>query len=572
MVALLFMMPSCWHDEEARELRRREAQAFESEEQIDAVDKAMPFLPMLMPFERGPILRDFVNQVNSWAIVQPVQTSWKRSSLLDGLPASLLSTDFGKRLDRIEFADLESEYLAQCKLMRDVGRWVLERPYRDPLFAPWLAQKAASLPETEAVRLEQAMKLFDWTIRNVALEGAPKDIEALIRDPLPPLSDLGAGYRGLPWQTMMFGRGDALQRSRVFTQLLFQQDIAAVLLAFPDTAAGSNNDDRLLWCVGVPIADEIFLFETRFGLPLPMGDQAAMATLREARSNPTILRRAKLPGRFDYPVTVEDLPRAIALLDVEPFAMGRGMKALEDRLTGEHRMKLSMDVDDVAAKLRAIDPDLVVQLWQLPWLAQIYNRDLRGRIHDLSPFSIKYMAEFGAYMNESIVHEARMAHFGGQFDSTLDNAAAPRKYMDIRVDEGTLAKLVYDTDIQRQLQVLRRSNEKQEEFQFRVMQAQQFYRTAKLDSNAFLGILQFDLDNLDAAVDWLDNRLLQIEGSERWTAHAKYLLGRCCEAQGQTTEAVGWYKSEGVPQEAGNRIRIRLLEKVKAEKSESRDR
>lgn len=175
-------------------------------------------------------------------------------------------------------------------------------------------------------------------------------------------------------------------------------------------------------------------------------------------------------------------------------------------------------------------------------------------------------------MNESIVQEARMAHFQGQFESTLDTIGAPKKYMSIRIDEATLAKLVYDTDVQGQLQVIRRSNEKQEEFQFRVHQAQQFYRTAKLDSNAFLGFLQFDLDNLDAATDWLDNRLLQIEGTERWKAQARYLLGRCCELQGKRTEAVGWYKSEGSPQEAGNRIRIRLLERGNAEPLESQNR
>ncbi len=565
-------MPSCWHQNEARELRRREAQAYESEEQIDAVDKAMPFLPMLLRLDRGPILRDFINQVNSWAIAQPETASWKRSSLLDNLPTELLSSDFGKRLDRIEFGDLESEYLAQSKLMKDVGRWVLERPYRDSLFAPWLTEKMAMLPDVEAIRLEQAMKLFDWTVRTVAMEGSSKDIEALIRDPIPPLSDVGIGYRALPWQTMIFGRGDALQRSRVFTQLLFQQNIAAVILAMPDSSNGNSEKDLLLWCIGVPIANEIYLFEMRFGLPLPLGDQAKVATLRDARSNPATLRRAKLPGRFDYPVDVEDLQHVVALLDVEPFAMSRGMKALEDRLAGETRMKLAIDTDDIVARIRASDPDLNTRLWHLPWMSQVYSRELRARIGDLSPFSIKYMAEYGAYMNESVVQQARMAHFQGQFDSTLDAIGAPKKYMSIRIDEATLAKLVYDTDVQQELQVIRRSNEKQEEYQFRVQQAQQFYRTAKLDSNAFLGCLQFDLDNIDAATDWLDNRLLQIEGTERWKAHAKYLLGRCCEAKGQWTEAVGWYKSEGSPQEAGNLIRIRLLERIHSEQRESKIR
>ncbi len=565
-------MPSCWRQDEARELRRREAQAFESEAQVDAVDKAIPFLPMLLRLDRGPIMRDFVNQVNSWAIAQPETTSWTKSELLAKVPPELRTTDFGKRLDRIEFAELESEYLAQCKLMKEVGRWVLERPYRDPLFAPWLAKTMTKLPEFEAIRLEQAMKLFDWTVRNVALEGSPKDIEALVRDPALPISDLGIGYRAMPWQTMIFGRGDSLQRSRVFTQLLFQQDIAAVMLALPDTTKGSTEKDLLLWCIGVPIANEIYLFEMRLGMPLPLADQPAVATLRDTQSNPSVLRRAKLPGRFDYPVSAEDLTNVVALLDVEPFALGQGMKALEKRLTGDARMKLSIDADEVVGRIRSIDSSLETQSWHLPWLAQIYSRDLRSRLDDLTPFSIRYIAEYGAYLNESIVQQARMAHFLGGFESTVDTVGAPTKYMTIRIDEATLAKLAYDTEIQRELQMVRRQNEPQEEYQFRVQQAQQFYRSAKLDSNAFLGFLQFDLNNLDAAADWLDNRLLQIDGTERWKAQARYLLGRCSEAQGQRTEAIGWYKSEGSPQEAGNRIRIRLLEKNAASESDSKNR
>ncbi len=108
--------------------------------------------------------------------------------------------------------------------MRHVGRWVYRHPYRDPLFQPWLEEKAIiDFGALDGVKTEQTMKLFDWTVRNISLEGDAKDIEALPRDPLPPLTDLGMGYRALPWQTLMFGRGDALQRARVFTQLLFNK-------------------------------------------------------------------------------------------------------------------------------------------------------------------------------------------------------------------------------------------------------------------------------------------------------------------------------------------------------------
>ncbi|MFN9916634.1 MAG: tetratricopeptide repeat protein, partial [Pirellulaceae bacterium] len=70
-----------------------------------------------------------------------------------------------------------------------------------------------------------------------------------------------------------------------------------------------------------------------------------------------------------------------------------------------------------------------------------------------------------------------------------------------------------------------------------------------------------DLANVDASIDWLDKRLVQGGGTERWRPHAYYLLGRCFEEKGDLPKAAEYYKGENLPQEAGNRIRLRLLER-----------
>jgi hypothetical protein len=79
-------------------------------------------------------------------------------------------------------------------------------------------------------------------------------------------------------------------------------------------------------------------------------------------------------------------------------------------------------------------------------------------------------------------------------------------------------------------------------------------------------MLQFDLQNLEASTNWMDQRLLQIDGTERWRPQARYILGRAYEQKKEFDESFSWYKMDGSPQEAGNRIRMRLLEKINANK------
>ena len=72
----------------------------------------------------------------------------------------------------------------------------------------------------------------------------------------------GPGYQYPPWQTLLFGHGDAWQRARVFLLLCRQQGIQAVLLAFP----GRTTPPRpRAWLPAVLIADQLYLFDVRLG-------------------------------------------------------------------------------------------------------------------------------------------------------------------------------------------------------------------------------------------------------------------------------------------------------------------
>ncbi len=532
----------------------------QGQERTDAIAEAFRYLPQLIRMDRTTALQEIRYQLNTWSKSVEQPPGWTPSSLLESIPGGLRAMDFSQRMSKLEFGEPECEFLLQCQMMNQINQWVLDRPYRDPQFAPWLMEQKGKLSDTDWNQLQTVLKVWDWSMCNVAVDGSPKEVEKLQVNPDANQGDAGPIYRQLPWQTIMFARGDAWQRARAFTQLLFAEEIDAMVLALPSITGAVEDAALRLWCVGVPIGDEIYLFEPRWGLPIPSQSSRGVATLREAKADPNVLRRAKLPGRFEYPVQASDLSAIIALADVEPFTVGRTMYTLEQSLTGANRHRLSFDADRFEERVHKIDPSVSVRLWNVPWMAHVYNLSVRGRLGDMSPFSLAYIDQHGIFITDTPISRARMMHFKGQFDSKVDAVGALRTYMDFRVDERTLKNLEFDRDTQKMLGVVRRENEKLENFVMRIQQAQSFYRKSKFDIGVFLGMVNLDLEKPDTAADWLSKRTLEVRGTEKWHAQAHYLLGRIYEGQGKTAEAIEEYKYEDSPQAAGNRIRIRRLE------------
>jgi hypothetical protein len=510
--------------------------------------------------DRTVAVQEINYQMNSWSASVTAPPDWKPSALLESIPATLRTIDFAQRMTKLEFAEPECEYMMQCQMLNQVSRWVVDKPYRDKLFAPWLESRRSELSAEEWSKLETALKLFDWTVCNVAIEGDPKMAENLLANPDMPPSDQAPIYRQLPWQTLMFARGDAWQRARVFTQMCFSQGIDSIVLALPSITGATENSALRLWCIGVPIGDQIYLFEPNWGLPIPASQGDGIATLSQAKNDASVLRRAKLPGRFEYPVEAKDLENLIALVDVEPFAVGRSMYVVERSLTGENRQRLSMDADRFEARLAAIDPKLLIRLWNVPWMSHLYNLSVRKRLDDMSPFAMGYLERFGSYVTDTPISRARVLHFKGQLESTFDAAGALRQYMECRIDEETIRELEYDSGLQKEFGVVKRPTEPMENFEFRLKLMGNYLRQSKYDIIAFLAMANIDLGKPDTAADWLSKRLLPIKGTERWHAHAHYLLGRCLETSGDVAGAIEQYKFDATAQAAGNRIRIRRLE------------
>lgn len=555
LLATTLLMLGCT-DHSTRSILQIQQQMEEKQDNAAFLEEAFRDLPKMAYLERRLPTAEITKQLNSWASKQSVDPQWAPTPLLTSLPELVSNSDWGRKLNTMQFSEQHAEYLFQSTLMRDVSAWVLQQPYRDGIFLDWLEQKKKSLTADEGMRLEQALKLFDWTIRNIEVTGSPKDIETLPASPFLPLTDDALGYTMLPWQTLMRANGDPIARARVFSLLAFQSGIPVSWLAFP----GNSEDKPKLWLLGVPIGKDIYLLEPRFGLPLPGPNQSGVATLKEAESDATVLRRATLVDQFNYPVTASEVPKAIALLDLEPLAMSQCMQVLEKSLTGSMRVKLQADAAKWAQEFQLANPKLTVKLWSMPWIGLEYAKDVRQRLKTIDAFTANYMANMAIYMEDSLVSRARRSHFAGKFDSSVEEEGALGQYMALRIDDETLDQLSYDPDLQKQF-LLRRSSaeESPEQFQQRIRFMQNAMRRAKYEGCVYLSMAHYDLGNFDSARSWADRWTLQVPGTEAWHSTCWYLTGRALESLGKADEAIEFYKKSPSPQEAGNRIRARLL-------------
>ncbi len=526
----------------------------------DHLRDALRYLNQLNPSNRRQASKEVLVQLNTWIQTVPQdQFQYTIPKLYQVLPGELAQRTDVNNPAQLVFDTWDVEYAYETRLMKQLSDWIVAAPVRDELWLPSLDRSKNQLSPTAANQLQEAFKLFDWTVRNIILEGVANEVESLQLDPRALSSNRTLGCAYLPWETVLFSRGDFVERGRVFTALARQRGIDSVWLSLNGTATSPG----YLWAVGVPIDDQLYLFEPKLGLPIVDPDTLAFATLQDVRTNDRILRRLDLPGQFDYAVNPGDVKSLAFMIDAVPAAMSARFKVLEKSLLGSERMQLFVDTDAIQAKLATISPDGATALWQVPMLARDMADNVRERLDNPSEFAAQYISTYGVWLFDTPAANGRFKHLRGTFESTLDEQGALRIYMDSRLDNESINRLTFDPDVQKQLGMQRGLNEEMQQFNLRLAQAQLFYRQAKVDASFLLAQLHFDRGNYEATLDWLEKRLFPDPQARQWYASGRYLQGRALEQLGQKDKVEAAYTYQPSAQEAGNRLRLRYLRQDK---------
>ena len=404
----------------------------------------------------------------------------------------------------------------------------------------WLADIATTARGDATDDLATATRLFDWTVRSLAIGGDP---------PMVP-SEATPGTRWfLPGEILLSGRASAAQRCWIFVELLRQAGIDAVMLATGDPQAGTLRP----WLPAAIIDGEAYLFEPTYGMPVPGPGAAGVATARQAAADPAILDALSLPDR-SYPVKAADVGSLAVLAVAEPRSLARRMAALDKDAAPRHGLRLSVDASAQAAAAAKALPGAAppfVSLWEFPW-ESVARRptpevELAAR-RELAPFAIT-VAEMGRGDRQAQrlvrpLFNARIREFRGDLDGPL---GAKASYLAARPSKVVIQQALQAVPPEQSATIDR------------------LYRQMKEDATYWLGVATLGEGQPAAAVDYLQRMTLENSPDSRWTDAARANLGRAYAALGRIDEAVTVLREDGSPQRFGSRLLAdRLKNQAKA--------
>jgi len=532
--------------------------------------------PLLATCLQSDMLRQIVDWLNQWVRTQEPPADWQPDALLTTLAKPLREIPMVQDLGKKEFSRYDALALREAMWLREVSIWA----------------RGDDIDE-----LVRAQRLFDWTVRNIQLESvAPGAGRA---------AELGSEFPGripqFPWETLLFGRGTALDRAWVYILLARQQGLDAVLLGLADPADTTGKAPQP-WVVAVLIEQELYLFDPELGLPIPAPDRASSwwskrlaapsarplpasasvkrdksgqlaiqpATLAEVVGDAGLLRQMDADAAHPYRVKAADLQHVVALVEASPAYLSMRMNLVGARLVGEQTIVLTTAASDQAKRLEAVPHVAEARLWTLPY-ETFYRRlhlsaqEIRSRTQEYWPF----MAD-----PEAPLHKGRLLYLKGKLTGrSTDPESATRYFQKARTSEKKLAELenTSQNDIyQQSLPLLRTLPENQRKAALERLKAvavqqaglyTEILRQAKQDASYWLGLVKLQQGIYPTAIDYLAKRTLQAVENSRWTHGATYNLARCYEASGQPVQAIKLYLSDATsPGYRGNVLRARWLE------------
>jgi tetratricopeptide (TPR) repeat protein len=482
-------------------------------------DKLVRYAEWRLPalgWEPSPDEQVFVQIVawlNQWLRQSEPKTDWQREALLDSLDPQLLANEELKAmltapaLAEQVFDPYDGRLLQEAVWLRDISRWAQGDNFND---------------------LARATALFDWTVRNIQLE---PDENA------PPRRH---------WRTLVEGRGTAEERAWVFALLCRQQALDVVMLEIPAAEGEQASGPQPFWLPALVLNDQLYLFDTRLGLPIPGPGGEGIATLAEVQQDDALLRQLDV-GDARYAVNAEAAKKAVARVVASPFELSRRARQLESKLTGDNHLVLSIAPSDVAKQLKEVPELGGVKLWDTPF------RTLRDQLVLGKTARLREALAFEPFAMRPLLWKARMRHFQGrrqrdaksQEDAIDDHREATQLYTRVRPLDTKIARL--SSAEERRVDT-----------------------TVKQNATYWIGLLSFDVGKFEVAADWLGRSGLG-DADSPWSAGARYNRARALEAQGKFEEATKLLEEDTSPQRQGNLLRAKMLraraEKEKAEES-----
>jgi len=506
--------------------------------------------PMLLSCPQPEMLGQIVDRLNHWARAEELPADWQPDPMLAQLPEPLAALPMVRNLGRKEFGPCDGFALREALWLREIASRVRAKTTDD---------------------LTAAQRLFDWTVRNIQLEPTRPD-----------------SLPQLPWETLFFGRGTALERAWVFLLLARQEHLDAFLLGVPDPRAPADAEEAAVrpWCLAVLAQGRLYLFEPALGLPIPgpeglsLDEHGALAirpaALSELAADDALLRRLDREPTDPYPLVAEELDHLVAYVEASPWNLSARMQLLQARLAGRRSLKLVASPSLQAARLQDHARIAEVRLWTYPYEVVLRRR---GALPDeVRAHLLGWLHYYTAWPWDSAntLARARVLHLKGRFEG---DEGAIRAYQELRFSDRQFDQMSKEMQAeikaaaqqgaaaaadgaQQSMPNIPDPQTAAREVELRI----QLLARAKQDANYWLGLITFERGNYAAAVDWFSVRTLGAAPDGPWTTGAHYNLARSYEASGRSREAVSEYLANtNSPGHYGEFLRARWLDQLLAQ-------
>ena len=594
---------------------------------VDDLSRSIDFVKNEVRFEQSEFIDGVTNGLNRWVGYSKdklMDASWEVDATLEPLVEQYSELSASERLGELNFLNTDPYYLQQSYWISLVSNRMAASQRYQPFELYRLAADNMDVSESdkpideifkklnglssndEAQQLANAVKVFDWICRNINLESdAPLDeseIEDFILDPDKEGAAAGVpglGYQRYPWQTMLYARGDYVERAKLLMLCLRHLQIDSVMLATGETAQP--------WAVAVQVGDAYYLFDTKLGLAIPGKNMGSIATLAMVQETPKLLTDLdlstdeSLADNTKYWVRPDDLKSLKAWLDASPDSVSKRMKALQGDLDFESRklsaddldedqsdsnsqsetessdiqsqrkMLVSYGLDDLKARLLKIE-GVDFEPWDIAFKTHQYRSAIRTAVERGSSEDNSQLGWF--YRTESYVNgfrpyrTARGRFFQGKFKVVEDQRSlnSLQGWKNLMFSDDDIGGLGTDVDMQR-LHGIRQDNQDSQTFASTLSSVQAQMRLIRIDAKLFMAQCLFDNANEGGIRGWLED--LKANGSDdpvddegRWNDAVNYLLARSFESQKLYDEAIENFQEENLNQSHGNILRARLLKQL----------
>ena len=571
---------------------------------VDSLSRTMQFVESPIRFSKQEFEEKLAASLNRWAKSEaPLMEAdaWNKDALADDLLANYGQLQPVQKVAELNFINSDSYQLQQRFWLDRLAKRLIANPDNAPFelyrlasglddetvaadsddqdlakandgLTKILLKTMEGLTPDQAGKLSEVMKSFDWVVRNIHLLDGEEYLKDLDADSLR-LNDSedlaqagvpGLGYTRFAWNTLLTSRGDYVDRAKVFMIMAEQRGINSVML-MPE---GSEP-----WAVGVQIGEQLFLFDTKLGLPVPGEKPGTIATLAEVMDKPQILSALdlnvdeSLKDDTKYWVTAEQLKNLQGLLLVSPESLSYRYWELENKLVGDSKMKLTTQPTKVLGQLPKID-GVTYGLWDIEFKTHQFRLAVRDAIakasfDDRIRDKIRWYFLDELYINEFVNYRtARSKYFVGIFETVRNdgNLNAIELFYQMIYKDSKIASLATDQMFQVRM-ALNPGETSSAEFQATIKGVQANMRLVRRDSGFFLSQCHFDNGNYGTAANWLTT-LEEIDDALRWKPSINYLRARSFEAQRDYKSALDAYDDQESEQFHGNLIRARLLKEL----------